>query len=143
MLPAAFEPKNFFDFVKVAYENKNTETLDFYLLNEHGKFFGRRKFAGMKNFVELEPEAFTDMLLRDKPAGLIAVHNHPQMPATPSQSDDDLTAKCVMMCSFHNILFCDHIVYGQGEIYSYYESGKLGEISKSCTWESFCKMKSE
>jgi DNA repair protein RadC len=143
VLPVSFEAMEFSQFVKASYENRKTETLDFYLLDKGGKIFGLRKFSGMKNFVEIEPESFTNMLIKDKPAGLIAVHNHPNGSAKPSKADDELTAKCVMMCSFHNILFCDHIVYGSGEVFSYYQSGQLGGISKNCTWEMFGKIKSE
>jgi DNA repair protein RadC len=133
--PDNYNSSDFLRFVEGTYWRRQEETLDFYLLDKEGNIFAKRRFAGGADSVELEPEAFTKMLLAELPAGLIAVHNHPTGEAEPSQADDDLTAKCQLVCGFHNVLFCDHIVYGQGKAYSYYETGRMSKISQKCALE--------
>ncbi len=138
--PKRYEVAKFQDYVKKTYAYRKDEVLDFYLLDKNGNICLKRRFTGADetgHSVEFSPEAFTAMLVEEKPAGIVAVHNHPTGAATPSESDDLTTAKCQMACSFHNVLFCDHIIYGEGKVYSYYESGKMREISKECSVEKY------
>ena len=137
--PLVFNHEAFLAYVKKVYSRFSEEALDFYMLDSKGHIFGKRRFKGEEKSAELEPESFTNLLLAELPAGIIAVHNHPTGPAKPSEADDNLTAKCQVACSFHNVLFCDHIVYGNGEAYSYYLDGKLGNISKKCSLEEMLK----
>ncbi len=134
--PKRYEKTEFREYVKRAYACREDEVLDFYLLDKNGNICLKRRFTGegaTKHSVEFSPEAFTAILVEEKPAGIVAVHNHPTGLAEPSGSDDEATAKCQMACSFHNVLFCDHLIYGNGEVYSYYDSGKMREISKECS----------
>lgn len=133
--PESYDCNTFLKYVEGVYWRHQEETLDFYLLDKDGNIFAKRKFMGGPLSVELEPEAFTKMLLAEIPAGIIAVHNHPTGKAEPSGADDALTLKCQLVCGFHNILFCDHIVYGQGKAYSYYAEGKMSAISEKCSLE--------
>lgn len=140
--PKRYEKEEFRAYVKKAYANRSEEILDFYLLDRSGAICHKRRFTGdgeTEFSVEFTPEAFTKMLVEEKPAGIVAVHNHPTGIAEPSEADNVTTAKCQMACSFHNVLFCDHIVYGGGEVYSYYDSGKMREISKDCSVEQVLK----
>jgi len=59
------------------------------------------------------------------------VHNHPFGDAVSSEKDDMMTKNLQMLCSMHNRLFCDHIIYAPNGMYSYYLSGKLKEISEN------------
>ena len=131
--PSVFSHERFLAYVKRVYSRFFEESLDFYMLDSQGRVLGKRRFKGEEKSAELEPESFTNLLLAELPAGIIAVHNHPTGRAKPSEADDNFTAKCQVACSFHNVLFCDHIVYGSGEAYSYYLDGKLGNISKQCS----------
>ena len=136
--PKRYERVGFKEYVRRAYAYHEEEVLDFYLLDKNGNICLKRRFTGVEgagHSVELSPEAFTAMLVEEKPAGIVAVHNHPTGASTPSEADDATTAKCQMACSFHNVLFCDHLIYGAGSVYSYYETGKMREISKECSVE--------
>lgn len=140
--PKRYERAEFREYVKKAYSYFEDEVLDFYLLDRNGNICLKRRFTekGESNrSVEFSPEAFTTMLVEEKPAGIVAVHNHPTGKAEPSAADEDATAKCQMACSFHNVLFCDHLIFGNGEVYSYYDSGKMREISKECSVEQVLK----
>lgn len=129
-LPEYYQTKEFEEFVKRAYGKMREEVLDFYLLDRRGKVLLRRRFSdGEGDEVELEPNQFSALLAEEKPAGLVAVHNHPRGVSKPSAEDDATTRKCQMICSFHNVLFCDHLVFGGDGVYSYYRDGKMREIS--------------
>lgn len=134
--PKRYDAVGFKEYVKKTYAYRKDEVLDFYLLDKNGNICLRRRFTaldGVGHSVEFSPETFTSMLVEEKPAGIVAVHNHPTGSATPSESDDLTTQKCQMVCSFHNVLFCDHLIYGDGEVYSYYEKGEMSKISKECS----------
>ena len=105
--------------------------LDVYLLDGAGEVFFRKRFTNQNSGkVELLPEDLTRVILEKQPSGIVLVHNHPDDVAEPSKTDDYTTNKCQMVCRFHNIMFCDHIIYAPDGVYSYYSSGKLKEISK-------------
>ena len=121
----------FIPFVKEAYAKENYEVVDVYLLDGAGEVFSRKRFTNEHSGrVELLPEDLTRIILEEQPSGIVLVHNHPNGVAVPSKTDDYTTNKCQMVCSFHNIMFCDHIVYAPDGVFSYYGSGKLKEISK-------------
>ena len=48
-----------------------------------------------------------------------------------------MTKNCQMLCSMHNKLLCDHIIYAPNGMYSYYLSGRMVEISKNYSVSKF------
>ena len=58
------------------------------------------------------------------------MHNHPFGTATPSKADDEMTKNCQMLCSMHNRLLCEHVIYAPDGLFSYYLSERMQEISK-------------
>lgn len=130
-MPEFFETKNFIEFIKNEYSKQKSEVLDFFLLDSNRKIIHRQRFAHADFFkVEVKPEAFTKMLVDYQPAGFVVVHNHPFSKSTPSNADDDATAQFQIISSFHNILFCDHFIYGKDGVYSYYLDGKMRKYSE-------------
>ena len=116
----------FIPFVKQVYEKESYEVVDVYLLDGAGEVFFRKRFTDQNSGkVQLLPEDLTRVILENQPSGIVLVHNHPDGVAEPSPTDDYTTNKCQMVCSFHNIMFCDHIIYGQSGLYSYYLQEKL------------------
>ena len=67
------------------------------------------------------------------------VHNHPYGPAIPSKNDDLMTKNMQMLCSMHNLLFCEHVICASNGLYSYYLSKRLTEISKMYSIENLLK----
>ena len=118
------------DFLRETYQDMPTEVLDFYMLDQQGNIFKRRRFFGNESRVSVEPFELSQMILENAPRGLIAVHNHPQGTLMPSQLDDEMTRVCQIICSSHGVLFCDHVIVANGGTHSYYSSGEMQRISK-------------
>ncbi|MBQ8320342.1 MAG: RadC family protein [Clostridia bacterium] len=130
---ATYNANTFKDYVRKKYSGLQQEVLDFYLLDNAGKIKAVSRFETSAKdglSVEIAPADFAKLLLQEQPAGVVAVHNHPSGYAMPSKMDDTMTAQCQTACSFYNVLFCDHLVFGKGGVYSYYEAGRMETISK-------------
>ena len=52
-------------------------------------------------------------------------HNHPSGNVCPSRVDDELTKSIKRACDLMRIHFCDHVIIGDCQYYSYREQGKL------------------
>ena len=52
-------------------------------------------------------------------------HNHPSGSICPSRVDDELTRSIKRACDLMRIHFCDHVIIGDCQYYSYREQGKL------------------
>ena len=135
--PKYFEGENFSSFVGGEYGKYPTELLDVYFLEEDGEIFAKKRFTSENGeSVELEAQQLTELLFSYKPSGIVLVHNHPFGKATPSSQDDKMTGTCQLICSLHNVLFCDHFIYVNEGVYSYYGSGKLVSISNRYSLKS-------
>ena len=120
----------FWSFLDEIYANEPKEVVDVYLLDSESKIFACQRLAeGDISSVEFTAAALAKIIIDAPPAGLFIVHNHPQGTSKPSRADKDVTKKCQVLCSLHNVMFCDHIIYARGQVYSYYESGKMQPIS--------------
>jgi DNA repair protein RadC len=138
--PDSFDTEVFISYVKREYKKLQKEVLDAYLLDANGKLIVKKRFSADNYFTaELSPEELIQFFYEYTPSGLVLVHNHPYGVPEPSQMDDETTAKCQLICSSQNILFCDHIIYAPNGIYSYYLSGKMREITKSCSLQKLLK----
>ncbi len=132
--PYVFEEEDFSAFVRREYTYLETEVLDCFLLERSGRILQRKRFsANATDFVSMQPEEMTSILSTHGVAGIVMVHNHPGAPCCPSDADNDLTKQTQWMCSFHNILLCDHIICGADGVYSYYRQGLLADISRNCS----------
>lgn len=106
------------------------ETVEVYFLDENGYTINRYDFYGDGHGTWVRPEILAKLLVEYAPAGIILVHNHPMGKPTPSQKDEEMTRQCQLLCSSHNVILCDHLIYAKEGVYSYYASGKLRDISK-------------
>ena len=112
------------------YRHETKEVVDVYLLDSTSEIFACQRLAeGEVSSVEFTANALAKIIIDDSPAGLFIVHNHPHGTTKPSKADKQVTKKCQLLYSLHNVMFCDHIIYARGQIYSYYESGKMQPIS--------------
>ena len=120
----------FWKFLDGIYEQEIREVVDVYLLDSQSKIFACQRLAeGDISSVEFTANALTKFIIDSLPAGLFIVHNHPHGTTKPSLADKQVTKKCQLLCSLHNVMFCDHIIYARGQVYSYYESGNMQPIS--------------
>ncbi len=56
---------------------------------------------------------------------IVFCHNHPSGSICPSRVDDELTKSIKRACDLMRIHFCDHVIVGDCQYYSYREQGKL------------------
>lgn len=130
--PMEFDADEFVSYVKMKYRNTHREVLDVYYLGEDGQLFEKKRFSQESFYdVKVEPKEFTASLMKYNPKGVILVHTHPFGVAKPSETDDLMTSKCQMLCSIHNIILCEHVIYAPNGVFSYYHSGKMKEISSN------------
>jgi DNA repair protein RadC len=140
--PETFDDKSFRDFVKEKYSLMKREVLDFYLLDDKQKIVLCKRFSvDEMERVVIDPEVFSTMLLDYKPSGMVAVHNHPNGCCAPSDTDNMTTKKLELICSFHNVMLCDHYIYASDGIFSYYKSGLMQAISQEFAIGSVTKTK--
>jgi DNA repair protein RadC len=131
--PSVFNREEFLSFMKSHYEKRPLyyEWLDVYLINSAGEFYGCRRFSG-RNFsnVSVSADTLGELISREKPSGIVIVHNHASQTPTPSQADDNTTERIIEFCNLHKVLLCDHVIYAKTGLYSYYKSGRLERFSK-------------
>lgn len=138
--PEYFETNEFCKFVQKEYAEKPYEVLDFYLLDSSRKIISIQRFSKKESTsVQVPPAEVTRMLVEHKASGIVVVHNHPHGISAPSEADDQTTIQLQVIASFHNVLFCDHFIYGIDGVYSYYLNGKMQEISKQYSMGGFAK----
>ena len=135
-----YDYEKFIHYLKNLPEYPQEETLDVFLLDENGYIIERKKFDGGVEKVIIHPECFTKLLIEYKPSGVVIVHNHPSGNPAPSVKDEEMTRKCQMLCSAHNVILCDHIIYGANGAYSYYNVGELKNISEDYTPDNVIKI---
>ncbi len=130
--PERFEPESFLVFLREKYAPLDKEVLDFYFLDENRRItFCKRFTSESTRQVLIKPDRLTELLVSEhKPYAVIAVHNHLNGSFFPSGADDGATRQFQLICSIHNVLFCDHYIFASGGIYSYYRSGRMQSISK-------------
>ena len=132
--PDTYEAEDFGTFVRREYTYLPNEILDCFLVDKAGKILQRKRFSSYaKDYAELDPKEFSEILSTRGVAGIVLVHNHPGAPSFPSDADHNLTKQCQCMCSFHNLILCNHIICGADGVYDYYREGLLQGISKNCS----------
>lgn len=65
-------------------------------------------------------------------SALIAAHNHPSGVADPSESDRLLTADLIAAGRPLGVRVLDHVIVGNGQTFSFADSGALAELELQC-----------
>ncbi|MBQ7830661.1 MAG: RadC family protein [Clostridia bacterium] len=126
-----FDTVSFLPFVKETYQNVGVEVAELYLLDGESRILASKRFSTQSiDSVQLSSSELLAFLSTEGASGVVMVHNHPNGSANVSQEDDQMTAKLQMLCSMHNLLLCDHIIYAPNGMYSYYLNGDLQNISQ-------------
>ena len=108
------------------------EKLFLYMLDKKYKKIATLQFSDRDFYaVKLEVSEIANAFALYKPAHVILLHNHPSGVAEPSKADDISTKRINLLCESHGIDFCDHVIAGTGDFFSYVRSGRMDEIKKS------------
>lgn len=135
-----FNSREFSAFIKDKYAKLDKEVLDVYLIDTKSGISQCKRFTSNdKERVKIDPTDFSKLFLDKKTVGVVLVHNHPNGKAERSSADDQMTKQCQLLCSYHNMLLCDHFIYAPDGVYSYYLDGKLAEISAEYSVQALLK----
>lgn len=80
---------------------------------------------GAVNVSILNPREIFVRLLLCGAASFVIAHNHPSGSATPSADDISTTQRIKEAAQLMGVSFCDHIIVGQGGLYSFWRDGIL------------------
>ena len=124
-----FSTEKFLPYVNETCKNERDEFVAIFLLDENANIFKTHRFEGDEEHVTFAPEKVAELILDYHPSGLVMVHNHLDENENASKADEETTKKVQLICSMHNVIFCDHIIYSKQGVYSYYMDGRLQDIS--------------
>ena len=138
--PEKYEADDFFCFARTYYGELPYEVLDFYFLNNTGSIIGRKRFTDMReHHVILDAAELSKALVKSGAKGVVAVHNHLIGNVDYSEYDDQATSKIQVVCSVQNVMFCDHLVVMGNGVYSYYQGGRMKQISSDYSLDNILK----
>lgn len=132
--------KNYEDFrrfVCTRLRGKTEEVLELYCLDKSGKVKKISSFSSdEQSKVQVDADKVAKVIAAVKPYGLIVAHNHLSGSAEPSENDDRFTMEIQLMCSINNVSLYDHCIYvSDGNIFSYFSSGKIDDIKRSFSFD--------
>lgn len=131
-MPRKYTSETFPDFLRERFGTMTYEAVDVYCLDEQGNIINRKIFTdGNKESVKISPKELTQAVVQRQNRAIVLAHNHVTGNCHPSKEDDQMTIQCQMLCSMNNIRLLDHFIYAGGEIYSYYQSGKMSRIAQN------------
>lgn len=130
-MPGVFEPEGFAAYLREHFSGYRYEVLEFFFIDPDGNILLRKSFTNKeRNSVEIVPAEITKLVMQNAKNSLVLAHNHVRGGCMPSAVDDSLTKQCTVLCSINNVRLLDHFICAGEDVYSYYESGKMKEISK-------------
>lgn len=129
--PERFTFEAFSDYLKVHMRPLQDEILEIFCLDKNERIkFSKRFTSNNEVAVMMRAEDVNRFLATCCPYGIVVAHNHPKNSCAPSPEDDRFTAKLMMQCTLNNIIFFDHIIVGNDNVFSYYRIGKIDEYRK-------------
>lgn len=120
-------------FIELRMGGHRVEVLELYAMDKNGKVTRISSFTSRENDkVVVPPEDIVRFISNVKPYSLIIAHNHTCEKSDPSVPDDNFTKQVQIICSMNNVQLRDHLIYAEGgDIFSYYDSGRLQKIYDS------------
>jgi DNA repair protein RadC len=90
------------------------------MLNNRNKVIDRIKVgSGGYTATVVDVRCIMREALLKRATSMIMCHNHPSGSLKPSREDDELTRNVASACKVMNIRFLDHIIFTDGNYYSY------------------------
>lgn len=113
------------------FHNLKQEDFLIFLLDEKYKILTTITFTDMKQgLVCTNIREIARLLAINKPAFVVASHNHLSGIPYPSKEDDIATRKLNMLCSVQGVQLADHIIYTVNGTFSYFGTHLLEKIKK-------------
>lgn len=130
-LPGVFEKDSFIKYLPEHFAIYDYEVLELFFIDEDDKICGHALFTNRnRERVDVVPSDITKAIMKNAGKSMVLAHNHPTGSCHPSEADDSLTKQCEVLCSINNIMLLDHFVCAGNEVYSYFDHGKMEEISR-------------
>lgn len=119
-------PQEAKDFIRLSLEPMDREGfLVLFLDNQHGVIKSEVLFKGTINSSEVHPRVIAREALLCNAQALIIAHNHPSGKTEPSPSDRHITSKIQSAIELFDMRLLDHLIVGNGELFSFAEKGLL------------------
>ena len=108
------------------YVGRTVETVMVICLDNKGKVINTTiVHEGNINVSEVSVQAIASVALQSKAAAIIIAHNHPDGVALPSGDDISTTKIICRTLAALNVKVVDHIIIGDNDFVSVFDSGKL------------------
>jgi DNA repair protein RadC len=131
VFPKIYHVQDFIEYLKKLYKDAKEEYIDCFFLDERGKIRQALRFTtGDVDSVDIATNELDKEIAIHHPYSIVLSHNHLKGRSDPSESDDDTTFKLQIMCHLQNVRLCDHFIVSPTDVYSYYATGRMKEISK-------------
>lgn len=80
---------------------------------------------GGRNFAEINIDDILSILKKNDATSAIIAHNHPAGLCVPSHDDTQITKQLIRELSAEHINLADHLIFADGEVFSYAGSAKF------------------
>ena len=117
------------EFVCGRFAGEQAEKLEVYLTDKDGLLLCLKSVsAARKDCVSIDSQSLSYILSEVKPYAMIVAHNHPSGMAEPSGNDDSALLEMAQACRMQGVRLSDSVICAQGQLYSYYYSGRLAKL---------------
>ncbi|MDR0645702.1 MAG: DNA repair protein RadC [Elusimicrobiota bacterium] len=119
-------PADIIDFCRASLHGLSEEIFEVIFLTARNDFIDAERIAsGSLQNADISPRKIIERALSRRAAGLIFVHNHPSGEPSPSNADIEITKTLSRLAAQLGIKVLDHIIIGQGKIFSIKENGLI------------------
>ncbi|MFL1480853.1 RadC family protein [Pseudomonas grimontii] len=124
--PRLQDPQNVRHYLRLALAAEKNEVFAvLFLDNQHRVLAFEPLFQGTVDSATVYPRGVVQRALAHNSAAVIFVHNHPSGSTQPSHNDIVLTQELKKLLNLIQVRVLDHFIIGEGEPYSFAESGQL------------------
>ncbi|MCH8519165.1 MAG: DNA repair protein RadC [Nanoarchaeota archaeon] len=113
-----------YNYVKHSMQYKMCEEMRVLYLNVKNKLIKDEVVAkGSIHFVHIDVRKIVKKALDLHASSIILIHNHPSGDVEESQADVEITTQIMQACELLHIKVLDHLIVGNGDYLSFYDSG--------------------
>jgi DNA repair protein RadC len=124
--PSLLDPRDVRQFLKLKLAGEGNEVFAvIFLDSKHRVLAFEALFTGTIDAASVYPRVVLKRAIEWNASSLILTHNHPSGCTQPSSADRALTTRLRDVLALVDIRVLDHFVVGQGEPFSFAESGLL------------------
>ena len=119
-------PDNTREYVSGLFKGTAIEEFYLVLLTPKNKVIDAQKLSvGSDVEVNVTIRQIMNSVVINKAYNVIVAHNHPRGKAIPTNEDNNFTKALVTTLALNNCNLLDHVIVGQGDYFSYRESGGI------------------